>query len=92
VTRYARSWRRAGEAFKAQRDSAVARVSPRTLGPWSTAEAPADFVETSNTIRLPCNAKQAVDQQFARWVMLHVQSNPLPMCTRSRGPIMGKLT
>jgi hypothetical protein len=21
--------------------------------------------------------KQAVDQQFARWVMLHVQSNPL---------------
>ena len=27
-------------------------------------------------------AKQAVDQQFARWVMLHVQSNPLPICTR----------
>src|ERR671918_3021157 len=44
--------------------------------------APADFVETANTIGLPRYAKQAVDQQFARWVMLHVQSNPLPICTR----------
>jgi hypothetical protein len=25
-----------------------------------------------------------VDQQFARWFMLHVQSNPLPICTRPR--------
>ena len=46
--------------------------------------APADFVETANTIGLPRYAKQAVDQQFARWVMLHVQSNPLPICTRPR--------
>ena len=38
--------------------------------------APADFVETANTIGLPRYAKQAVDQQFARWVMLHVQSQP----------------
>src|SRR5918992_763488 len=38
--------------------------------------APADFVETANTIGLPRYAKQAADQQFARWVMLHVQSNP----------------
>jgi Phage major capsid protein E len=29
--------------------------------------APADFVETANTIGLPRYAKQAVDQQFARW-------------------------
>jgi hypothetical protein len=36
----------------------------------------ADFVETANTIGLPRYAKQAVDQYFARWVMLHVQSNP----------------
>jgi hypothetical protein len=28
--------------------------------------------------------QQAVDQQFARWVMLHVQSNPLPIWTRPR--------
>ena len=46
--------------------------------------APADFVETANTIGLPRYAKQAADQQFARWVMLHVQSNPLPICTRPR--------
>jgi Phage major capsid protein E len=30
--------------------------------------APADFVENANTIGLPRYAKQAVDQQFARWV------------------------
>jgi Phage major capsid protein E len=29
--------------------------------------------ETANTIGLPRYAKQAADQQFARWVMLHVQ-------------------
>jgi hypothetical protein len=54
--------------------------------------APADFVETANTIGLPRYAKQAVDQQFARWVMLHVQSNPLPICTRPRVLIRGKRT
>jgi ATP-dependent Clp endopeptidase proteolytic subunit ClpP len=37
-------------------------------------------------------AKQAADQQFARWVMLHVQSNPLPICTRPRVLIKGKRT
>jgi hypothetical protein len=36
--------------------------------------------------------KQAVDQQVARWVMLHVQSNPLPICTRPRVLIKGKRT
>jgi hypothetical protein len=29
---------------------------------------------------------------FARWVMLHVQSNPLPICTRPRVLIKGKRT
>ncbi len=52
--------------------------------------APADFVETVNTIGLPRYAKQAVDAQFARWVTLHVQSNPLPICTRPRVLIRGK--
>jgi Phage major capsid protein E len=46
--------------------------------------APADFVETANAIGLPRYAKQAVDQQFAPWVMLHVQSNPLPIRTEPR--------
>jgi len=54
--------------------------------------APADFVETANTIGLPRYAKQAADQQFARWVMLHVQSNPLPICTRPRVLIKSKRT
>ena len=36
--------------------------------------------------------QQALDQQFARWVMLHVQSNPLPFCTRPRVLIKGKRT
>jgi hypothetical protein len=30
-----------------------------------------------NTIGQPRYAKQAVDQQFARWVMLHVPFEPL---------------
>ena len=33
-----------------------------------------------------------VGEQFARWVMLHVQSNPLPICTRPRVLIKGKRT
>ena len=40
----------------------------------------------------PRYAEQAVDQQSARWVMLHVQSNPLPICTRPRVLIKGKRT
>jgi hypothetical protein len=41
----------------------------------------------------PATLRQANgDQQFARWVMLHVQSNPLPICTRPRVLIKGKRT
>jgi hypothetical protein len=54
--------------------------------------APAAFVEAANTIGLPRYAKQSVDQQFARWVMLHVQSNPLPICARPRVLIKGNRT
>jgi Phage major capsid protein E len=54
--------------------------------------APADFVETANTIGLSRYAKQPLHQQLARWVMLHVQSNPLPICTRPRVLIKGKRT
>jgi Phage major capsid protein E len=50
--------------------------------------ASADFVEIANTIGPPRYARQ----QFARWVMLHVQSNPLPICTRPRVLIKGKRT
>ena len=61
-------------------------------GPFRQYNAPADFVETANTIGLPRDAKQAVEQQLAGWVMLHVQSNPLPICTRPRLLIKGKCT
>lgn len=54
--------------------------------------APADFVETVNTIGLPRYAKQAVDAQFQRWVSLHTQSNPLPICTRPKTLIKAKRT
>jgi hypothetical protein len=35
---------------------------------------------------------QAVDRQFGRRMMLHVQSNPLRICTRPRVLMMGKRT
>lgn len=54
--------------------------------------APADFVETANTIGLPRYAKQAIDQEFGRYVKLHTQSNPLPICTRPKVLIKAKRT
>lgn len=54
--------------------------------------APADFVETVNTLGLPRYAKQAVDLEFGRWVKLHTQSNPLPICTRPKTLIKAKRT
>ena len=38
------------------------------------------------------NASPAPGIIVARWVMLHVQSNPLPICTRPRVLIKGKRT
>lgn len=52
--------------------------------------APADFEETVNTLGLPVYAKQARDPEFQRWVKLHSQSNPLPICLRPRAVV--KLT
>ncbi len=59
-----------------------ARVEDGAL--FQTYFAPADFEETVNTIGLPIYAKQARDQEFNRWVKLHTQSNPLPLCLRPR--------
>jgi hypothetical protein len=44
--------------------------------------APGDFFDTVNTIGLPRYARLAVDDEFQRYVKLHVQQNPLPICTR----------
>jgi len=44
--------------------------------------APADFMETVNTIGLPRYAKLAPDTRFNQFVELHTQQNPLPLCLR----------
>lgn len=55
---------------------------------FTTYFAPADFIETVNTIGLPIYAKQAPDPSgFNRFVALHSQSNPLPLCLRPRAVV-----
>jgi hypothetical protein len=57
---------------------------------FATYFAPADYVETVNTIGLPIYAKIANDEQLNRWAKVHTQSNPLALCLRPRAVI--KLT
>lgn len=52
-----------------------------TMSTFKTFYAPADFLETANTLGLPLYAKQKV-RDFERGVDLHFQSNPLPLCLR----------
>ena len=52
--------------------------------------APGDFMETSNSIGLPRYAKLAQDMEFNRWVKLHTQQNPLPICLRPKTLMKGK--
>jgi hypothetical protein len=52
-----------------------------TMNTFKTIYAPADFLETVNTIGIPLYAKQEV-RDFNRGINLHMQSNPLPMCFR----------
>lgn len=66
-----------GEAF----------VVPVVEGLFKTYNAPADFVETVNTLGLPIYAKTAVDPEFQRWVKIHTQSNQLPLCLRPRAVV-----
>lgn len=62
--------------------SNVARFFPVGVGQlFKTFYAPADFMETVNTIGLPIYAKQE-PLPFNRGVNIHTQSNPLPICTR----------
>lgn len=46
--------------------------------------APANFVETVNTVGLPRYAKLAPDTKWNRFVEIHTQQNPLPVCLRPR--------
>lgn len=52
-----------------------------TMGTFETLFAPADFVETVNTIGLELYAKQE-ERKFGRGIDIHTQSNPLPICYR----------
>jgi len=48
---------------------------------FNTIFAPADFIETVNTIGMPLYAKQELGK-FGRSIDLTIQSNPLPICYR----------
>ena len=52
--------------------------------------APADFLETVNTMGLPRYAKLAPDLRFNQFVDLHTQQNPLPLCLRPKTLMKGK--
>lgn len=52
-----------------------------TSSTFKTYFAPADFIETVNTVGLPRYAKQE-RMEFDRGIKLHSQSNPLPVCLR----------
>jgi hypothetical protein len=53
--------------------------------------APADFLDTTNTIGLPRYSRLAPDQRFNQYVELHTQQNPLPICLRPRTLMKGSL-
>lgn len=64
-----------------------AYVFPEGTGIFATYFAPADYIETVNTVGLPVYAKQAIDEQYQRWAKVHTQSNPLALCLRPRGVV-----
>ncbi len=61
-------------------------------GVFQTYNAPADYIETVNTVGLPFYAKQQV-MQFDKGIMIDTQSNPLCVCTQPRVivPIIGSV-
>jgi len=65
----------------------LAYVVPEGTDIFQTNFAPADFLETVNTIGLPAYAKMAFDDELNRWVKVHTQSNPLALCLRPRAVV-----
>ncbi len=57
-------------------------------GLFQTFDAPADFIETVNTVGRPVYAKQE-RMEFDRGIKLHTQSNPLCICTRPNCLVKG---
>jgi len=60
-------------------------------GLFRTVYAPADYVETVNTIGLPRYARQW-EMQNGKGINIEVQSNPLSYCTRPKALMLGKRT
>lgn len=52
-----------------------------TMGTFKTLYAPGNFIETVNTQGVPIYVKQVMEQ-MGRWIDLHIESNPLPLCLR----------
>lgn len=68
--------------------AAEAYIVPRTNPSIFTVNfAPADFIETVNTMGLPIYAKLAYDDDFNRYVKIHTSSNPLALCLRPEAVI-----
>ena len=59
-----------------------------TTETYQTCFAPADFIETVDTLGLEVYAKQKTTV-FDRGVEIHTQSNPLPMCMRPAVQVKG---
>lgn len=65
-----------------------AYVVPLGTSIFRTYFAPADFIETANTVGLPLYSKLLPDPSGAnRYVVVHTQSNPLCLCLRPRAVI-----
>jgi len=58
-------------------------------GLFTTTFAPADYIETVNTVGLPYYAKQQV-MDFDKGIMLSTQSNPLCLCTMPMTLVRGR--
>jgi len=70
-------------------DSSTAHFFPTGVsGLFKTWNAPADFIETVNTIGLPIYAKQE-RMKFDKGIEIHTQSNPLCLCNRPSVLIKG---
>jgi len=52
-----------------------------TVNTFKTIYAPGNFLEAVNTPGIPIYAKQAIEK-MGRWIDLHIESNPLPICLR----------
>lgn len=52
-----------------------------TMSTFQQVYSPGNFVEAVNTPGIPLYVKQAMEK-MGRWVDLHIESNPLPLCCR----------